>query len=84
MDLSVIASLVANFATENPKFAGFCAVAYVIGLASKAVREAAVKFVQESPSKEDDKKLAEIESKPAVKAVLFVLDFFLRFKKPGA
>lgn len=84
MDLSVIVSLVVNFATENPKFAGFCAIAYVIGLAAKTVREAVEKFVKESPSKEDDKKLEEVESKPVVKGLLFVLDFFLRLKKPGA
>lgn len=82
MDVTSLLTLLANFASANPKLVGVCAVLYVVGLVAKIVREAVEKFVAESPSKEDDKKLEEIKASPAFKAVEFVLDLFLRLKKP--
>lgn len=82
MDISAILEFVANFALNNPKLAGICTVAYLIGLGAKISREAIEKFVLESPSKEDDKKLEEIKQKPFVKMGLKVLDFLFRLKKP--
>lgn len=84
MDISVLVEFFVNFAVNNPKLAGFCAMAYLVGLGAKLGREAIEKFVAQSPSLEDDKKLAEIQAKPAVKIALFVLDLLFRLKKPSA
>jgi len=82
MDFSMVSDLVVNFAMSNPKLVGFCAVAYMIGFGAKIVRSAIEQFIAASPSKEDDLKLEEIKKKPAYKVVAFILDLFLRLKKP--
>lgn len=84
MDLSVALDFVVGLAQQNPKLAGICIVAYPVGIAVKIAREAVEKFVLESPSKEDDKKLEEVKKSPVFKAVEFVLDLLLRIKKPEA
>jgi hypothetical protein len=80
MDLSSIIDVAINFAQSNPKLAGFCTIAYLVGFGAKVIRESVEKFVAETPSKEDDKKLAEIESSKTFKAVSAVLDLFFRIK----
>lgn len=82
MDFSVIGDLVISFVMGNPKFVGFCAIAYMIGFGAKIVRSAIEQFVAASPSKSDDIKLEEIKASQAFKVISFVLDLFLRFKKP--
>jgi uncharacterized protein YqhQ len=82
MDISIVLEFFAQFALNNPKLAGICSIAYLIGLGAKTLREAAEKFVLDSPSKEDDKKLEEVKKNPIYKGVSVVLDFLFRLKKP--
>ena len=79
--MEMMLSFVSSFAMNNPKMAGFCAIAYMIGLAAKTVRETVEKYVKESPSQEDDKKLAEMMEKPFFKYAWMMADFFFRMKK---
>lgn len=83
MDYNVILDFVANFALNNPKLAGFCAVAYLVGLGAKTLREGVEKFVLESPSKKDDEKLDQVKKNPVYKSVSIALDFLFRLKKPS-
>lgn len=80
MDLTALTELVVGVATSSPKLAGFCTIAYGIGFGVKLLREAVSKFVSESESKEDDKKLEEIESSKGFKAFAMVMDLFFRLK----
>jgi hypothetical protein len=82
MDFSVILDFAANFALGNPKLVGVCGIAYLVGLGAKILRESAEKFILESPSKDDDAKLAKAKSNPVYKTVSIVLDFLFRLKKP--
>ena len=70
-----------ELAATNPKLVSVLAIAYIIGLVLKIVRESVQKFVLESPSKDDDLKLAEVEAKPVVKALYLLADLLIRFKK---
>lgn len=80
MEMSSLLDLAVNFVHSNPKLASFCMVAYSVSLASKSLRMAVEKYVADSPSKEDDKKLEEIESSKAFKVVSAVIDLLFRFK----
>lgn len=82
MDYTVIIDFVSSFALGNPKLAGACAIAYIIGLGSKIAREAIEKFVLESPSKKDDEALEKAKKNPAYKVISAVLDLAFRLKKP--
>jgi hypothetical protein len=82
MDISGVLDFFSSFALSNPKLAGIAATAYLIGLGAKTLREAIEKFVLESPSKEDDKKLEEVKQNPIYKAAIVALDFLFRLKKP--
>jgi hypothetical protein len=84
MDLSVILNFAADFALSNPKFAGACAVAYMIGVGAKILREAIESFVLASPSKSDDLALEKAKANPIVKIAFQVLDVLFRLKKPEA
>lgn len=78
--LEGIINFVLDLAGQNPKITAILAVAYLIGVAIKIVREAAEKFVLESPSKSDDIKLEEIKQNKVVKAILFLADLLIRLK----
>lgn len=82
MDVSQLLQLFANFAQSNPKLSGAFAIAYMIGIGAKSIRSAIETFVQDSPSKSDDEKLAKIESGSGFKIVSSILDILLRIKKP--
>lgn len=82
MDFSVIFDFAANFALSNPKFAGICAVAYMVGLGAKFLRDAVEQFILSSPSKSDDLELEKVKKSVAYKIVGYVLDFLFRLKKP--
>ena len=82
MEVSMILDFLANFAVGNAKLAGFCTIAYTVGLGAKIVREGVEKFVSQTESQEDDKKLAEVQGSKAYKAVSFILDLLFRLKKP--
>lgn len=84
MDFNVILDFAANFALTNPKLAGFCAIAYVVGLGAKIARESVEKFVLESPSKKDDEQLEKVKANPVYKYSSIVLDFLFRLKKPSS
>lgn len=83
MDFTIILDFVANFAINNPSLAGACAIAYLIGLGAKILRESIEKFVLESPSKEDDAKLEEVKKNKVYQVVSIALDFLFRLKKPS-
>lgn len=76
-----IVSYINGMALNNPKIVGVLAIAYIVGLVLKLVREAAQKFIAESPSKEDDVKLAEFEKSQVAKVLYFLADLLIRFKK---
>lgn len=78
--LGTIANYLIEMSQANPKLIAILAIAYMVGLVLKLVREAVEKFVKESPSLEDDKKLAELEKSQAAKALFFVIDLLIRFK----
>ena len=82
MDFSVIFDFLASFALGNPKLAGFCAIAYMIGMGAKILREAVEKFILSTPSKSDDLAFEKAKENPIVKIVFQVLDFLFRLKKP--
>lgn len=84
MDFSMFFEFIANFALGNPKLAGFCAIAYLVGMGAKILRDAVEQFVLASPSQSDDIKLGEIKKSSAYKIVSYVLDFLFRLKKPEA
>lgn len=83
MEQSVVEGII-NFIIgltgQYPKLTAILAIAYVVGLGIKIVREAIEKFIVESPSKEDDKKLEEIKNNKIVKVILFIADLLIRFK----
>lgn len=85
MDSSILDGVI-NFivgaVAQYPKLAGILAIAYIVGLAVKVLRDAVEKFVLESPSKSDDLKLEEIKKNSIVKIVLYVADLLIRLKKP--
>jgi hypothetical protein len=81
MDISII-NFIADFALNNPQIAGLCAIAYLVGLGAKLIRDAVEKFILESPSKSDDAALEKAKSGKAYRSVSYVLDFLLRLKKP--
>lgn len=78
--LSGVVNFILSLTTQFPKLTAILAVAYLVGVAIKIVREAVEKFVIESPSKSDDLKLEEIKQNKAVKAVLFLADLLIRLK----
>ena len=84
MDIDIVSNMVVNFVLQNPKLAGIAVTLYGVGFVSKLIRSAIEQFVKETPSQDDDKKLAEIKSNKIYKAVAFVLDLFIRFKKPNS
>jgi len=83
MDLfiSSIISYIIDFGAKNPKVVPILAIAYIVGLVVKIARESAKAFVLASPSPSDDLELAKIESSPIIKAIYFIADLLLRFKK---
>jgi hypothetical protein len=84
MDFSIIIDFAANFALGNPKLVGICAIAYMVGLGAKILRDAIEKFILESPSKSDDIALDKAKQTSAYKIANYVLDFLFRLKKPSS
>lgn len=82
--MEAVFSFLTSFALNNPKLASVCAIAYLVGLGAKGLRDAAEKFVLESPSKKDDAKLEEVKLSKGYKILAYALDFLLRLKKPNA
>ena len=82
MEVSAILDFLASFAMNNAKLAGFCTIAYTVGLGAKIVREGVEKFVAQTESQEDDKKLAKVQESAVYKSVSFILDLLFRLKKP--
>jgi len=78
--ITSIVSFVIEFGAKNPKVVPILAIAYLVGLVIKILRESVAKFVADSPSKTDDLKLAELEKSPIAKSVFFVADLLIRFK----
>lgn len=78
--LGTIASYLIEMSNSNPKLVAILAIAYVVGLVLKVVLTAVRSFVKESPSLEDDKKLAELEQSQGAKILFFVIDLLIRFK----
>jgi hypothetical protein len=79
--LPVIIGYLSSLTTQYPALVGILAIAYVIGLVLKTLRTAVKAFVLESPSKDDDIKLADFEQGKIGKVVYFLADLLIRFKK---
>ncbi len=79
--LNGIVSYIVSLSAQYPKLVGVLAIAYVVGLVIKSIRVAVEGFVAESPSKDDDIKLAKIEQSPVAKGFFFLADLLIRFKK---
>jgi hypothetical protein len=82
MEVSPVIDFIVSFVISNPKLAGFCTVAYLVGLGAKLSREAIENYDLLSPSKKDDEKLEEIKKGKPYKYVSLVLDILFRLKKP--
>lgn len=82
MNLDIIANYLVSMAMNNPKLFAAMGIMYLVGIGAKIVRSSVEEFVLKSPSQKDDEKLAKIESSKIFKAVFFVMDLFLRLKKP--
>jgi hypothetical protein len=80
--ITSIVSYVQGLAVTSPKLLAFIAIAYMVGFVAKIIRSSVEAFVLESPSKDDDLKLAKVEASPIAKAAFFLIDLLIRFKKP--
>lgn len=78
--MEMVIGYVIELASKYPEAAALFAVLYLVGLFFKVLREAADKFVLESPSKEDDSKWAEIKEGKIFKAAAWLADVLLRIK----
>lgn len=78
--ISSIVSFIIEFGVKNPKIVPFLAIAYLVGIGVKLVREAYTKFVAETPTKSDDLQLEKFEKSQAAKIVFFITDLLIRFK----
>lgn len=81
MMLSGIAGYLEALSASNPKLMAILAIAYLVGFSMKLIITSVKAFIVESPSKEDDEKLAKFEQSQAAKILYFVLDLLIRFKK---
>lgn len=81
MILSGIAGYLESLSASNPKLMAILAIAYMVGFVLKLVISSIKAFILESPSKDDDAKLAQFEQSQAAKALYFILDLLIRFKK---
>lgn len=79
--LTSIANYVTGLSLNNPKLVGLLAILYTIGLVLKCLISAYKEYVKGTPSVEDDAQLEKIEQSQLGKAVYFVLDLLIRFKK---
>lgn len=79
--LTSIASYLTGLAATSPKLVSVLAILYIVGLVLKIVIAGVKEYVKESVSLEDDKKLAELEQSQITKAIYFVIDLLIRFKK---
>lgn len=78
--METILGYVIELAAKYPEAAALFSVLYLVGLFFKVAREAAEKFVSESPSKEDDAKWAQIKESKPYKAFSWFADVLLRVK----
>jgi hypothetical protein len=81
--VSVVNYLV-GLSSANPKLISILAILYLVGVVLKIVRTAIESYVLQSPSLEDDAKLATLEASQPAKILFFVTDLLIRFKKPVA
>lgn len=79
--LASVASYIESLSVNNPKLIGILAIAYIVGLVIKILRESIKKFVSESPSKNDDIQWEKVEQSQIAKAIFFLADLLIRFKK---
>lgn len=78
--MEMVIGYVLEIASKYPEAAALFAVLYLVGLFFKVIREAADKFVLESPSKEDDTKWAQIKEGKVFKTASWLGDVLLRIK----
>ena len=81
--LAGIASYLESLSAASPKIMAALAIAYSIGFVAKLVTGSIEAFILDSASKEDDAKLASFKGSQGGKALFFVLDLLVRFKKPA-
>jgi hypothetical protein len=78
--LEGVINFILGLTVQFPKLTAILAVAYIVGVVIKVIREAAEKIVAETANKEDDLKLEEIKKGKVVKAILFLADVLIRLK----
>lgn len=76
-----IVNYIGGLSATYPVLVGILAIAYMVGLGIKVIREAAKAFVTGTPDKSDDLKLEALEQNKVVKAIYFIADLLIRFKK---
>jgi len=79
--LNAAVGFLTNLSVQFPVLVSVFAILYLVGLGFKLLREAFTKFVKESPSTKDDELLEKIEANKIFKAIAFVMDLLIRFKK---
>lgn len=75
-----IADFLIKMATSNPKLVSVLAIGYTVSIAIKLIREAAAKYVAETPDNSDNLKLEKLEQNKVVKVLLFLADVLVRAK----
>jgi hypothetical protein len=75
MDAELVALVI-----NNPKLAATCTVMYLLRLVMKPVCSAINKYIQDTPSKNDDTWLAEFLDRPVVKQLVYLIDMFASIK----
>ena len=80
--LTGIVNYLVGLSATYPKMISVFAIAYMVGIVLKVLRSAVESYVLASPSRSDDASLAKLESGSIMKAVFFITDLLIRFKKP--
>lgn len=80
--LAYLVTSLEGLAASNPKIIAAMAIAYSIGFGAKLFTGAVEAFILNSVSKKDDEQLASFKGSKGGKALFFILDLLIRFKKP--
>lgn len=65
---------------SNPKLAAICTFMYLLRMVMKPMCSAVNKYIQDTPSTEDDLWLHDFLEKPVVKQVAYLIDLFASIK----
>lgn len=71
-----------QLAMQYPQVVKFLMVMSVCRLIMKPVCSAYIKYVEDTPEKDDDRRLADIQANPKFKLILYILDLLFSVKLP--